>query len=166
MSTQAAVCPCGSEKTYARCCEPVIRGNVKPESAEDLLRSRYSAFVKHEIEYIFDSHHPRTRNTLVRKEVEDWSRDSEWQSLKVLEKEAGEADDEKGTIVFHAEYTLDGKKNDHYEKSFFEKDAGDWKFVDAHGIQTGPFVRGEPKVGRNDPCPCGSGKKLKKCCAA
>jgi uncharacterized protein YecA (UPF0149 family) len=32
-----------------------------------------------------------------------------------------------------------------------------------HGSQQ-PFLRDGPKVGRNDPCPCGSGKKHKKCC--
>ena len=47
---------------------------------------------------------------------------------------------------------------------FFMIQDGEWKFIDGE-IETGvPYVREEPKIGRNDPCPCGSGKKYKKCC--
>ena len=51
-------------------------------------------------------------------------------------------------------------------QSIFEKENGEWKFLDARGISVGTYRREEPKTGRNDPCPCGSGKKFKKCCAA
>ena len=50
------------------------------------------------------------------------------------------------------------------EKSFFEKENGEWRFIDAQGVQLGTYRRTEPKAGRNDPCACGSGKKFKKCC--
>lgn len=156
-------CPCTSKKTYAECCQPLLEGKQKAKTAEDLLRSRYSAFVVGNIDYIINTHHPKTRGEIDRKEVETWSRSSKWEGLEVLQKEAGEAKDQTGTIVFHAKYVAEGKNQDHYEKSFFEKEKGEWMFLDAQGIQTGPYVRPEPKMGRNDPCSCGSGKKFKKC---
>ena len=57
----------------------------------------------------------------------------------------------------------DGKDNEHWEQAYFEKENGDWRFLDAKGVQTGPYRREEPKIGRNDPCSCGSGQKYKKC---
>jgi len=156
-------CPCTSGRTYSDCCQPLLAGKQKAKTAEELLRSRYSAFAVGNIDYIVNTHHPKTRGEIDRKEIETWSKSSQWEGLEVLQKEAGEAKDEQGTIIFHAKYVADGKKQDHYEKSFFEKEKGEWMFLDAQGIQNGPYVRGEPKVGRNDPCSCGSGKKFKKC---
>ena len=57
-------CPCGSGKTYDECCEPFIRGKAFPETAEQLMRSRYSAYTLQEIPYITDTLHPDHR--------EDW----------------------------------------------------------------------------------------------
>jgi SEC-C motif-containing protein len=118
------------------------------------------------VDYILDTHHSKTAKDVKRGEIEEWSKGSEWLGLKIVQKEAGEAKDEQGTIVFCAGYKADGKVQEHWEQSFFEKDGGAWKFLDARGVQVGPYRRTEAKIGRNDPCPCGSGKKNKKCCAA
>lgn len=156
-------CLCHSGKTFGACCEPILKKGVQPKTAEELLRARYSAFALGEIDYIVNTHHSKTRGEVKRSEIEEWSKNSQWLGLEVLNKEAGEPADDKGVIIFHAKYSIDGKENDHYEKSFFEKENGEWKFYDAHGLHQGPYVRQEPKVGRNDPCNCGSGKKFKKC---
>ena len=95
-----------------------------------------------------------------REEIEDWSKNSEWLGLKIVQKEAGEKTDETGTIVFCAGYRAEGKVQEHWEQSFFEKENGTWKFLDARGVQVGPYRRTEPKIGRNDPCPCGSGRRF------
>ncbi|MBC7387032.1 MAG: SEC-C domain-containing protein [Cryobacterium sp.] len=156
-------CPCLSGKPYANCCEPILNGKSKPVTAEDLLRARYSAFVVGNIDFILSSHHSKTRGEVNREEITNWSKDSKWEGLVILQKEAGEATDSTGTIVFHAKYVFDGELQNHYEKATFEKENGDWKFLDAQGLQNGPYVRAEPKLGRNDPCHCGNGKKFKKC---
>ena len=143
-----------------------MAGKAPAKTAEDLLRARYSAFVTHNVDYIWDTHHTKTRKDVSREEIENWAKESEWMGLKILQKEAGGAGDEKGTIVFHAKYQTAGKPQDHYEHAVFEKEGGNWKFLDAQGLQQGPIRRTEPKIGRNDPCACGSGKKSKKCCAA
>jgi SEC-C motif-containing protein len=158
-------CPCGSELEIQNCCLPFIQGKKKPSTAEELLRSRYTAFTRGEIDYILETHHSKTRHEIKREEIEEWANQSEWLGLKIVQKEAGEAKDETGTIVFCAGYRADGKVNEHWEQSLFEKENGNWRFLDARGVQVGPYRRTEPKTGRNDPCPCGSGKKFKKCCA-
>jgi SEC-C motif-containing protein len=164
--TTQSNCPCGREQPYSACCQPIIKGKRRAETAEDLLRARYAAFTQGEVDYILKTHHSKTASEVKREEIEDWSKNSKWIGLQVVQKEAGEAKDEQGTIVFCAMYEADGKKNEHWEQSFFEKEGGEWRFLDARGIQTGTYRRPEPKVGRNDPCACGSGKKSKKCCAA
>lgn len=159
-------CPCGSELAYGQCCQPFISGKQKAQTAEQLLRARYTAFVKGEIDFILQTHHSKTKSEVNREEIESWSKNSEWQSLEIVQKEAGEAGDTEGRLIFNAKYVADGKPQDHWEQSYFEKENGEWKFLDAKAVHVGTYRREGPKLGRNDPCPCGSGKKAKKCCAA
>ena len=163
MPTETQNCPCGNEQSITTCCLPFIQGKKEPETAEQLLRARYTAFTRADVDYIVKSHHSKTVKDVNRDEIEKWAKESEWLGLAVLQKEAGEAKDEQGRIVFHAQYNSEGKHNDHHEMSMFEKEGGKWKFLDAQALQVGPIVRTEPKIGRNDPCKCGSGKKYKKC---
>ena len=161
-------CPCGAleetKLTYGECCGRLHAGIEKPKTAEELLRSRYSAFVTGDIDYVIRTTHSKMVSEIKRDEIETWSKNSTWHGLRVMQKEGGELNDEKGSIIFEARYELEGKKNEHFEKSFFEKENGVWKFFDAQGVHMGTYVREAPKTGRNDPCTCGSGKKFKKCC--
>lgn len=161
--SQTQLCPCGSEVQLADCCLPYIQGKQQPKTAEELLRARYTAFTRGDIDFILNTHHSKTVGEVKRDEIEEWSKGSKWLGLKILQKEAGEAGDDKGTVVFHAQYEADGKVQDHYEYAQFEKEGGQWRFYDAQGLKPGPIRRTEPKVGRNDPCSCGSGQKYKKC---
>jgi len=166
--TQLDSCPCKSGLSAAECCLPFIQGKKKPVTAEELLRSRYTGFVVGNIDYILKTHHSKTAHEVKRDEIEEWSKQSEWQSLEVFQKEAGEAKDERGTIIFCAKFKnkakADAPLEEHWEQSFFEKENGEWKFLDARGVHQGTYKREAPKTGRNDPCSCGSGKKFKKCC--
>jgi SEC-C motif-containing protein len=141
----------------------MIQGRQKPATAEQLLRSRYTAFTQGAVDYILSTHHSRTKSEIKREEIEEWSKNSEWLGLQIVQSEAGKESDTQGTLVFCAKYRAEGKDNDHWEQSYFEKEDGEWRFLDAKGIQTGPFRRESPKTGRNDPCHCGSGQKYKKC---
>lgn len=168
MATQSTpqtsnTCPCGSGIELAQCCKPLIQGKRKPQTAEQLLRARYTAFTLGEVDYILSTHHSRTRDEVKREEIEEWSKSSKWLGLKIVQSEAGKEPDNQGVILFCAQYHADGKDNDHWEQSYFEKENGEWKFLDAKGVQTGPVRREGPKIGRNDPCHCGSGQKYKKC---
>ncbi len=162
-------CPCSSGTPFATCCEPFLKGKQKAKTAEDLLRSRYTAFATGDIDYVWDTHHSKTRKDMDRKEIESWAKGSDWHGLEIVQKEAGETGDSQGTLIFCAKYA-DKKEpekiQEHWEKSFFEKEGTEWRFLDAQGVHVGTYRRSEPKTGRNDPCPCGSGKKFKKCHAS
>jgi SEC-C motif-containing protein len=66
-------------------------------------------------------------------------------------------------VEFEASYERDGLRDIHHERAQFKKVDGQWLY-DEGDIVPKTIVRATPKVGRNDPCPCGSGKKYKHCC--
>ncbi|RJP90898.1 MAG: YchJ family protein [Desulfobacteraceae bacterium] len=159
-------CPCGSSQTYSECCEPFIQGLNQPTTAEALMRSRYSAFVKEQIDYIYNTMPPAKRRDFNRAETEAWSKNSEWQGLEILQTKDGGTGDEAGTVEFIARFLDKGNPVEHHEVAEFEKIDGQWFFMDGRAPKPAPVIRQGPKTGRNDPCPCGSGKKFKKCCGA
>ncbi len=158
------MCPCGSGNSYETCCEPMIRGTEPATTAEAMLRSRYTAHAKREVGYIVQTTHPDKRSDEDEKTVDRWTRKTEWHSLKILESENGGPEDDEGTLSFEASYTEKGEKRKHQEIATFKKVDGTWYFYDAEMPTLTQFVREGPKIGRNDPCPCDSGKKYKKCC--
>jgi SEC-C motif-containing protein len=160
----ASSCPCGSGRTFAECCEPVLSGSPAP-TAEALMRSRYTAFVVKKLDHLATTLAPEALEGYDPAEVETWAGDSEWLGLDIRATEAGGADDQAGTVEFVARYRMKGKAFAHHELSQFRRVEGQWKYVDGTlNPRQGP--RTVAKVGRNDPCPCGSGKKHKKCCGA
>ena len=157
-------CPCGSGRNYSACCEPYISGKAKPLTAEALMRSRYSAYVEHAIDYIIKTCVHRGRDDIDYKSTRDWSEQSTWLGLKIISVEKGGPADTEGVVEFEAVYEKDGLKDIHHETAKFKKENSDeWLYVDGR-ISPRTIVRSTPKVGRNDPCPCGSGKKFKQCC--
>ena len=158
------LCPCGSGQTYNNCCQPFISGQQPAPTTEALLRSRYTAYVKAEIDYIQNTQDISTRKSFDRQGAERWAAEADWLGLEIIEKQAGEASDDAGTIEFKANYTLKNKPHLLHELSEFKKRDGAWYFVDSKMPQIETYKREAPKVGRNDPCICGSGKKYKKCC--
>lgn len=157
-------CPCGSELTYADCCEPLITGEKPASTAEALMRSRYTAYVNTEIDYIHETIHPKRRGTFNRAEATAWSKNSEWESLEIMETADGGPGDQAGTVEFTARFKEKGKLVIHHELASFVKSDDRWYFMDASAPKPVQSVRQGPKIGRNDPCPCESGKKYKKCC--
>jgi len=135
------------------------------------MRSRYSAFVAGDVDWIMDSHHPDTVSEIDREEVETWSKQSDWLGLTIRETTDGGAEDEEGIVDFRARYRLNGQEVNHVERARFLRADGDWRFhsvaaeEEVESIELTP-VTPKSTVGRNDPCPCGSGKKFKKCCGA
>ncbi len=157
-------CPCCSDKNYADCCEAVIKGTKKAATPEELMRARYAAYAKGEIDFIVDSTHSCQREANDREELRRWSENSEWLGLQILNTEKGGPEDNTGFVEFIATYIDRGVKMEHHEYSEFRRENGEWFFYDGKIVGQKPFVREQPRVGRNDACPCGSGKKFKKCC--
>ena len=157
-------CPCGSGGTYTDCCEPLIKGRQAAETAEALMRSRYSAYAKTEIDYLYETTHVSQRDKFNREESAVWSKKAEWISLEIIRTECGGREDISGTVEFVARYREKERMVKHHEIAEFVRENGAWFFKDGHSPKPEQAIRKGPKIGRNDPCPCGSGKKYKKCC--
>ncbi len=158
------LCPCRSGKMYGDCCAPILEGTSRAETAEALMRARYSAYVTEHIPFLKMSSTRAIQEEFDEVACTNWSRAAEWHGLEIVRTEAGQKDDKKGLVEFRAIYTANGELCNHHEVSTFVKESDGWKFEDGQLVGETPITREEPKIGRNDPCPCGSGKKYKKCC--
>ena len=156
-------CDCGDPRPFEKCCGPYLTGAALPPTAEALMRSRYTAYARGEVDYIFATQAPEGRATLDRAQTEAWSKQSTWRGLEIVRTERGGPDDRDGVVEFVAHFDLRGEHVDHHELATFRRDDR-WYFVDGKEPKLVPFQRRERKVGPNEPCPCGSGKKFKKCC--
>lgn len=136
---------------------------MNPSTAEDLMRARYSAYVMDDIDFIESTHSLEKRDALDVEETRKWASESEWLGLEILGTTKGGQDDTVGTVEFKALYSQNEISYEHHELSTFKKIEEKWYFE--HGeIIPATVVREGKKIGRNDPCSCGSGKKYKKCC--
>ncbi len=154
-------CPCGSGRAFDACCGPIISGAAKAATAEALMRSRYSAYVKHEIGYIMAS--CVKDENIDEGATKDWSESAQWKGLSIVRAEKGGSADKEGLVEFKASYVMDGRNEEHHELARFVKKDDAWLYESGE-LKTATVTRATPKVGRNDPCPCGSGKKYKQCC--
>lgn len=166
------LCPCQSGKLFSECCQPYISFTVAAPSPEALMRSRYTAFALANVEYIEKTMRGVAAQGFNRAGTLKFASESEWLGLDIVH--SYQHSDEVGYVEFVAHYN-DGKGYHQHlaELSEFHKEEGHWYYVDGqpkkfehhHGEDViKPFKRSSPKIGRNDPCTCGSGKKFKKCC--
>ncbi len=142
-------CPCGSNKTYSDCCSPLHKGRTA-DSAEALMRSRFSAFALQVSDYLLTSWHPTTRPEQIELDAA-----THWKRLEII---SASNDKQQGSVHFKAYYQ---EKNEWHlleETSKFLFENGHWFY------HSGNFQPQALSPSRNDSCPCGSGKKYKKCC--
>lgn len=152
-------CYCGSGLTFDNCCGQYISGSKSAETAEKLMRSRYCAYVIEDENYLLDTWHPDTRP----KTANAHDPSITWTELQVLETTDGGMSDEAGTVKFTAFMEQNGTRGSLRELSRFKRgEDGRWYYYDGTEPNEPPVKSN--KVGRNEPCPCGSGKKYKKCC--
>ena len=123
-------CPCTSKLTFDRCCEPYLAGRKVPETAERLMRSRFSAYALGKVDYLIATTSVEGREKLDRQDLADYCRSISCISLKILKTEAGGARDEEGTVLFHASLQAGGKRVLHRELSRFRREEGRWVYVD------------------------------------
>ncbi len=158
------LCYCGSGKPFAHCCEPILNLAQKAETAEALMRARYTAYATCNIDFLYASSGEEVQADFDPEASRRWAEGSEWKGMEVVATEEGGEQDEEGIVEFIARYSVNGTDFEHHERSLFQRVKGEWKFIDGILVKPDPIVRESPKIGRNDPCPCGSGKKYKKCC--
>lgn len=143
-----------------------MTGAAAAPTAEALMRSRYSAYVEHAVDYLGDTLHPEHSSDWDREATRRWAESAEWLGLEILSTEAGQSGDSEGWVEFVARFNEGGKLQQHHERSRFRVHEGRWYYVDGELPKPQTQRHEGPRVGRNDPCPCGSGKKYKKCCGA
>lgn len=123
------LCPCGSGLAFVTCCKSIIDGKSIAYSAEQLMRSRYSAFVAGDVDYLLRSHHPSTRPIKERSQMLQWMNSVQWLGLTILDTVAGQSTDSKGYVEFKAFYVEGNQTQIIHEKSLFEKENGCWVYV-------------------------------------
>jgi len=128
------------------------------------MRSRYTAFALQEVAYLEQSLHPGQRGDYDANGTAKWAGESNWEGLEILDVSGDSDTDTSGKVEFRAQYRRKGERIEHHEVAEFRKEKDIWYFYDGKMVTPGQVRRSTPKVGRNDPCPCGSGKKFKKCC--
>lgn len=149
------ICFCRNQKSYNECCYPFISGNLKPETPEQLMKSRYSAFCIKNIEYLISTHHHSKQTPNERDVLAQTINQTQWLGLKVLKIEKGSIEQRIGYVEFVAFYKNNNIEQLH-ENSKFIYENGQWYYLD--GVLLEPV-----KISRNEPCWCGSMKKYKKC---
>ena len=157
-------CHCTSGAEFADCCEPILQRTRPAVTAEELMRSRYTAYATGNVDWIIESQSPDGRAHVDRDATVEWSKRSTWHRLEILSADQGQPGDAEGFVEFKAYYTLGGEDVTHHEIASFRYEEGSWFFVDGIEVKPRPFKRTERKVKPNEPCTCGSGKKYKKCC--
>ena len=132
---------------------------------EELLRSRYTAFARGNTDYLTETLTLDIRDTFDRVEAEGTAANTKWLGLDIRTSTGGGVDDDTGEIEFVASFRLHDEPRIHHELSQFRRENGRWLCAGGQ-VNPKPVQRQVEKVGRNEPCPCGSGKKFKKCCGA
>jgi len=130
------------------------------------MRSRYSAYVRHAYDHLEQSLSAEQRADFSLDSTRQWAENSEWLGLKILRTEQGGEDDSEGLVEFSARFRVDGKEQTHIETAGFIREESRWVYAGQVPAPVQTVRREAPKIGRNDPCPCGSGRKFKKCCGA
>ena len=147
-------CPCCSNKDYTDCCEPFITGEKQPATPETIMRSRYTAYTQGKIDYIERTMMGIALQTFNKEASQRWAEQLKWLGLEVIQSFINPENHNNGFVEFRAFFEENGERRTLHERSEFNKINGQWFYTQGK----------TPKIGRNDPCPCGCGKKYKKCC--
>ena len=161
-------CFCCSSKPFQACCEPFIKGDKTPVTAEQLMRSRFSAYATAQYAYILDTYTQEKQQGLSVDDLAQSAQGAKWFALQVHDAQSEEsavpntsATLHSDTVEFTAFYFEDKKMYQLHETSNFRVENGAWRYHDG----TLHDDCGKVKYGRNLPCVCGSSKKFKQCCA-
>lgn len=123
-------CPCTSKKPYDRCCGPFHAGAAAPETAELLMRSRFSAYALGKVDYLIATRPEAKRPEENREELVTYCKSVQCVGLKIVNREKGGKADDTGIVTFHASLQTNGRRSLHIETSTFARESGRWVYVD------------------------------------
>ena len=149
------LCPCGSKKKYLYCCRMYLSGKKKPDTAEKLMRSRYTAFAKGNVDYLIATLDPERRKPNDFDELTKSINNTQWLGLNILSTHKGKKNDADGCVEFEAIYKI-SEPGQLHECSRFRKIDGKWFYIDGD-ILPGTIPQNK------DLCWCKSGKKYRQC---
>lgn len=153
MLEKNTACPCQSGLEYEGCCQPFHSKQCLPETAEQLMRSRYAAYVLVNIPYIMETTVPSQQALLDQAAMQEWGESTKWAGLEIIQ-HLPNLSKIHSLVEFKAFFDTEEGVQTHHECSLFVRIKERWFFVD-------PTV---PLPTQKQPCVCGSGKKFKHCC--
>lgn len=115
-------CPCGSGEDFEACCGGILAGRRKADTAEQLMRSRYTAYVAKNVDYLVRTTHPSARTDGLEKSIRKWMKQVEWLKLHIVATE-------EDRVEFIAEYLSATAPGRHHECSVFEQVDGEWYYL-------------------------------------
>lgn len=130
LPTTDTPCPCGTQKSLNDCCLSFIAGTRKPITAEQLMRSRYTAHKLLAIDYLWETWSPEQRLRSNKTDILTWAESCDWLGLQILATQQGGANDDTGIVEFIALFRQQGQMHQHHEVSQFKKVLGKWLYVD------------------------------------
>jgi SEC-C motif-containing protein len=174
-------CFCGSNKNFSSCCHPFINRDDFPQTPEKLMRSRFSAYVSGNSEYIYDTYAKSSQTSQSINDINEWGNACSWLALQIhpTSMNCNIGDDTTEQFVeFSAFYISDDILYELRENSRFmlediqinNKKNMQWRYIDGDIINHSELF----KIKRKDLCPCNlyptawslkRGKKFKQCCA-
>jgi SEC-C motif-containing protein len=119
-------CACGSKQEYLICCGRFIEQNILPETTEQLMRSRYTAYTQANIDYIQQTQQGLAEKDFDAESVRRWAKRAKWLDLTILDVATVDF------VEFVARYCYAGKIEQIHDRSKFEKIDGRWYFVASH----------------------------------
>jgi SEC-C motif-containing protein len=153
-------CPCGSGQTFAACCDPILKQQRPAATAEQLMRSRFTAHVARDYVHL---HRTYLKTAKEPYDAASNPAPTAWTRLAIHAHDVGPKPDQ-AFVDFTAYYREGDAEQALHEKAEFQRIEGTWFYTRAVRQGPAPIKSTQAKVGRNDPCPCGSGKKYKQCC--
>lgn len=155
----ALTCPCGSDLAFKLCCEPLISQTAKADTPEKLMRSRFTAYSEGSYDYILNTYAASSRPNISAIDLKNDNQNTLWLSLAIHKSSSSQ---DTGEVEFTAYYKVNNDVYCMHENSRFIKQDGVWLYLNGDIFEDSGLL----KIGRNEACICGSGKKYKRCCQA
>ena len=124
------LCSCDSGKNYQYCCAPYHKGIDFPKTAEQLIRSRYTAYIKKLVNYLVETTHPDKRSPSLETDIRQSVKSTLWLRLTIHGTSHGLNSDKIGKVEFQADYQHNEERTTLHEISRFKRYKGHWVYFD------------------------------------
>jgi len=113
------------------CCAPLLQGQAEAESAEQLMRSRYTAFATKNVDYLYETYAGKARRRNAKAQIRKGMEGVEWFKLEITAIHEGRKQHKTGEVAFVAYYRKGNQEFTLRERSYFIREKGKWKYARA-----------------------------------